>query len=94
LKIESFSREAVETGFSKELKNGKVVWHLVNLDEPTNKRYIDDYQLYSKSVIVSEVKGGKEVRWKNLAKVWQLTNDKKAFMRYVQDEVRAYLASE
>lgn len=94
MKIESFSREAVETGFSEELKNGKVVWHLVNLDEPANKHYIDDYQLYTKSLIVSEVKNGEEVRWKNLAKVWQLTNDKKAFVRYVQDEVRAYLAGE
>jgi hypothetical protein len=94
LRIESFSREAIETGFGEELKNGNVAWRLVNLDEPANKHYIDDYQLYTKSVIVSEVRNGKEVRWKNLAKVWQFTNDKKAFKRYVEDEVRAYLTGE
>ena len=73
------------------MKEGKVVWGLVNLDEPANTHYIEDYQLYSKSVIVSDVRDGEEVRWKNLMKVWQLTNDKAAFIRYVQDEVRDYL---
>ena len=73
------------------MKEGKVVWRLVNLDEPANTHYIEDYQLYSKSVIVSDVRDGEEVRWKNLMKVWQLTNDKAAFIRYVQDEVRDYL---
>jgi len=73
------------------VKEGKVVWGLVNLDEPANTHYIEDYQLYSKSVIVSDVRDGEEVRWKNLMKVWQLTNDKAAFIRYVQDEVRDYL---
>jgi hypothetical protein len=91
LKIESFSREAVETGFRKEVEDGSVVWRLVNLDEPANRHYIDDYQLYAKSVIVSDVRGGKEARWKNLVKVWQLTNDKGAFIKYIQDEVRGYL---
>jgi hypothetical protein len=91
LKIEAFSIEAIETGFGKELKAGKVVWRLVNVDEPANKHYVDDYQLYAKSVIVSELRGDEEVRWKNLAKVWQLTYDKNAFIKYVQDEVRDYL---
>lgn len=91
LKIEAFSREAVETGFSKELKDGKVVWGLVNVDEAANNHYIDDYQLYAKSVIVADVRDGEEVRWKNLTRVWQLTNDKNAFIKYIQDEVRNYL---
>jgi hypothetical protein len=73
------------------LKEGKVVWRLVNLDEPANKHFLDDYRLYTKSLIVSEIRDGEEVRWKNLMKVWQLTNDKEAFVKYVQDEVRAYL---
>lgn len=73
------------------MKEGKVVWRLVNLDEPANRHFIDDYRLYSKAVIVADVRDGKEARWKNLVKVWQLTNDKEAFVKYVQDEVRAYL---
>lgn len=73
------------------MKAGKVVWRLVNLDDPENKHFIDDYQLYSKAVIVSDVRGDEEVRWKNLMKIWQLTGDKGLFIAYVQEEVRAYL---
>ena len=71
-----------------------MVWRLVNLDEPANKHFIDDYQLYAKSVIIADVRDGEEVRWKNLMKVWQLTGDKALFMKYIQDEVRAYLTGE
>lgn len=73
------------------MKNGKLAWRLVNTDEPANKHFIYDYQLYAKAVIVADVRGGEEVRWKNLTRVWQLTNDKSAFIVYVQEEVRAYL---
>ncbi len=91
MKIESFSREAVETGFGEELKKGKLIWRLVNVDEPANRHFVDDYQLYAKAVVISDVREGEEVRWKNLTKVWQLTGDKDLFVKYIKDEVRAYL---
>ena len=61
---------------------------------PENRHFNGDYELFAKAVIVSEVRDGEEVRWKNLAKVWQLTGDKGLFMEYVRDEVRAYLEGE
>jgi hypothetical protein len=41
-------------------------------------------------VVVDLVNGG-QVRWKNLARIWELLNDQPVFVRYVQDEVRQYL---
>jgi hypothetical protein len=89
--IEAYTREAVEAGFADEVKSGLVCWRSVNTDEPANRHYINDYRLYAKSVIVSDVRGGEEARWKNLADIWRLTNDKAAFVKYIQDEVRGYL---
>jgi len=43
-------------------------------------------------VLVNEVRG-KPAQWKNLEKVWQLLQDKPKFLRYVQDETRAYLST-
>jgi hypothetical protein len=37
------------------------------------------------------MKDGKQAEWKNLSRVWELVRRKDAFLRYVQDEVRAYL---
>ena len=60
-------------------------------DEPANAHHVKDYGLFTKSVVVSEVQAGREVRWKNLDEVWPLLRDPEAFQDYVEREVRAYL---
>ena len=90
-KIEAYSHEAIEVGFVKELESGKLEWYVINTDEPENKHYREDYKLYTKSVIITHVVGEKQTEWKNLEKVWLLLNDKKGFIEYVEDEVRAYM---
>ena len=90
-KIEKYSREAVEHYFPNELKNGKLVFRTMNVEEAANHHYIQDYQLFSKSLVVSLEKQGKEVTWKNLTDVWKLVGDKDKFFQYVQDEVEKFL---
>lgn len=89
--IEQYTEQAVLEGFSPELKRGLVEFKSINAETPENRHFIKDYQLYTKSVIVSEVINGREQRWKNLQKVWQLFYNKKAFTDYVQQEIYAYL---
>jgi len=88
MKIEAYSQEAIQTGFAEDLKSGKMQWQVINTDESPNEHYLKDYQLYTKSLILSRVENGKEIKWKNLEKVWELLGDKEAFVKYVQDEVR------
>lgn len=92
-KIEAFAQEAVVTGFPEEIKGGKLAWRLVNVEDKGNEHYVADYQLYTKSVLLVELKDGKPGRWKNLPKIWEYLNDKTRFARYVQDETRAFLAA-
>lgn len=89
-KIEALARKAVEEGFAGELASGATTWRIVNIDVPENKHFEVDYQLQMQSVIVSQSRNGKEVRWKNLEKVWDLLDDDAGFVRYVQDEIRAF----
>jgi hypothetical protein len=90
--IEAYSREAIENAFADQLKDGRLVWKVVNIEVKGNEHFTKDYNLYTKSlVLVNEVRG-KPAQWKNLEKVWQLLRDKNAFLRYVQDETRSYLA--
>ncbi|MFO7557807.1 MAG: nitrophenyl compound nitroreductase subunit ArsF family protein [Desulfobacterales bacterium] len=90
-KIEEFSKDAVQFNFEKELKSGKLIWQTINVDEPENKHYIKEYQLYTKSLIVSEVRDGKEVRWKNLKNIWTLVRSKEKFEGYVTTEIKEWL---
>ena len=89
-KIEALARKAVEEGFAGDLASGATTWRVVNIDVPENKHFEVDYQLRMQSVIVSQSRNGKEVRWKNLEKVWDLLDDDTGFVRYVQDEIRTF----
>ena len=91
LRIESYAASAVTGGFAGPLSEGRLEWKVLNVDDPPNAHFVKDYQLFTKSVVISEVKDGKEVRWKRLDKVWDLLGDQQAFERYVKDEVKAYL---
>jgi len=91
VKIEQYSSEAVRSGFPKELKSGKIVWKVVDVDEAQSKHFVKDYQLYTKSLVIVKMKNGKQIEWKNLNKVWELLYNKNKFIVYVQDEVKKYL---
>ena len=91
-KIEAYAHEAIEAAFSDELRIGKLQWRVLNVEEPANDHFIADYQLTTRSLVLSDMDSTTQRQWKNLAQVWDLVGDKPAFVKYVQDEVRAYLA--
>jgi hypothetical protein len=93
-KLEAYSGEAFQVGFKTEIADSTLVWRAVNYDRKENKHFIDDYKLYTKTLILSHVRGGKEIEWVNLDKIWQLVRDKDKFIRYVQTETRKFLDRE
>ncbi len=90
-RIEAYSREAVDTGFARELQDGRLEFRLVNVQLPENRHFIEDYQLFTKSIVLVRMKGGKQVEWTNLDRVWELTGNRDAFLGYVQQGIRGYL---
>ena len=90
-KIEAYSREAIESKFDKELESGLLEFKPINFDEEENEHFIKDYALYTKSLVICDYKKGKQIKWKNLEKIWELVNDKEDFLKYVQDEISNYL---
>lgn len=89
--IERYTKEAVEKYFQKELNSGKIVFKVINVERKGNEHFADDYKLYTKSVILSLVKDGKEVRFDNLSKVWEHLNNRNNFHDYIRTEVEKYL---
>ena len=90
-KIEDYTIEAIQSGFAEALKNGALELKVVNVEESGNDHYVQDFQLYTRSVVVEKSSGDKRQEWKNLDKVWRLTRDKVAFINYVQQETRAMM---
>ena len=90
-KMEQYAKEAIEENFKDELANGLLVVKTVNVEKKENKHFLDDYQLYTKALVISRVENGKEIEHNNLTKIWEYVRDKNRFFSYVTTEINKYL---
>lgn len=60
--IEKNTRELVNTTFAKELKNGTVVFKIVDISTPEGEKIADNYKVTWSSLYVNKWKDGKETR--------------------------------
>jgi hypothetical protein len=90
-KVEMYAQEAVEQGFQAEIDAGAVEFRAVNVEEPENRHFIQDYQLMTRSVVVTEEVDGAVAQWTRLDQVWAFVGNRPAYLNYVQDAVRGYL---
>jgi hypothetical protein len=91
MKIEKFTLEAVNNTFAKELEAGAIQTKVINIDETANSHFEKDYKLRAQAVIVSDMAGFNERRWKNLEKIWDYVSDEEKFKEYIVNEIKAYL---
>ena len=89
--MEQYSREVIENDFKALSTSGQLTFKDVNVEQSGNEHFVNDYQLYTKSLVLSLVKDGKEVRSKNLDKIWDYARDKQRFQDYVRNEIAAFL---
>ena len=89
--MEKYSREAIETNFKDALASGKIEFKEINVEDRGNEHFVNDYQLYTKSLVLSLVKDGKETRSKNLDKIWEYARNKQKFIDYVASEINGFL---
>ena len=90
--IEAQTRQAVAEGFAEAIESGRLELKALNVDEPDNEHFVEDYGLVTKSVVLVERRAGQADRWKNLDRVWELVHNEEAFVGYVKEELTAFLA--
>ena len=90
-KLEQYSKEAIEANFKDTLTSGKLEFKVINIENKGNEHYANDYQLYTKSLILSLVADGKQIKWKNLDKIWEYVGNKQKFFEYVTSEINNFL---
>lgn len=90
-KMEQYAAGVIQNGFKEALASGKLEFRAVNVESKGNEHYVQDYQLYTKALVLSQVRDGKEVRAKNLDRIWELVHSKEQYEHYVRDEVAAFL---
>ena len=90
-KMGSYSEEAIKTAFAEEIKKGQVTFHFINFEDAKNARYTKAYGVSGPALIVAKIADNKVASYRNLEEIWSHVGDKPAFLRYVQENVRANL---
>lgn len=93
-KIENWSHDAVTTNFEDELDEGLLRWSMVNTDLKEYAHYIEDYELFTKQVVLVEWVKGEQTRWRNLDQVWDLLGSQEKFAECIVDEIEQFLVGD
>ncbi|NLS94076.1 MAG: hypothetical protein GXX96_18100 [Planctomycetaceae bacterium] len=92
-KMGSYTEEAIKTGFAGQLKDGTVELHFIDFQNEKNAAYTKAYKITGPALIVAKVADNKVAEFKDLKDIWSNVGDKKAFIKYVQDQIKAYEAA-
>ena len=91
-KIESQTREVLDKSFSAPLKEGRLVWQVLNYEDPQNAHFKDDYQIVASCIVLVDARSGRAATAENLQqRVWQLVDDKEAFANFMRGEIEKAL---
>lgn len=94
LKIERLAEEALRERFASAFDDGTLSWIAINMEEPGNGHYIEDYELVTSSVVLVDVEDGQTREWTTMDDVWQLVHDdENTFKVYIVTQARDYLES-
>jgi hypothetical protein len=89
--IEAQAQEAIQGKFAEDLRQGRLRWAAVNLEDIGNDHYATDYGVTGSTLVIAQLSGGRPARFAKLENVWRLVHDKPAFVDYVTNEVTAFL---
>jgi len=90
-KLENYAKEALTKYFPDKLASEDFVWKPVNVDRPQTSHYVRDYQLVTKSVVLSEMTDGRQCKWKNLDEIWERVTDKDSYLKYIRQSILEFL---
>lgn len=88
-KIETFAQEAL----TPEIESGGIAWQTADYTSDSNASLVDQFKVFTSTVVLVEVREGNVVRWKNLEEVWNHTNDQADFTTFINQSWSAFKAS-
>jgi len=95
LSMESMAAEIVAYDFLPEVDGGLVRMDTVDVQDEGQGHFIEEFDIKGPTLILVRYDAkGKMVRWRNLDRIWDLSDDPPAYMNYVRDGIRAFLDDE
>jgi hypothetical protein len=90
--LEACSCEVVDQRFAAEAADGRVQWRAIDYQSPGNEHWLPDYQLLTGGVVLVQFREGRPQRWVALTETWNMTADRDALSKYLEERIRAFQA--
>jgi hypothetical protein len=88
-KVEKLAHEVLEKSFAKELKDGRLVWRIINYQTPDHAQLVADLQVTKPCLMVADARQNGTCTAENLQRnAWKWVDDPEAFGNYLCREVR------
>ncbi len=91
LKIEASTKNVLERMFADDIRAGRVIVKEVNYEQPENKDLLTKYEIIAPTVVMVQVKDGREITYRNLMEVWQTVHEPEAFDSLISGNLRELL---
>ncbi len=90
--LESTLQNTLQITYSDHFGAGKLAMCIINVDDPENRHFLEQFEIFSNSIVIVEKKGGVISRYKNLESIWDISQDRDAITRLLQTEVAGFLS--
>lgn len=89
--LESTLQNTLQVSYADHFGAGRLAVCVVNLDDPVNRHYLEQFEIFSNSVVIVEKRGGKVLRFKTVESIWDVSEDGDAISHLLQTEVAGFL---
>ena len=85
--IEANTKYTLETYFAKELKENKITFQVINVDEKENEKIAEKFEAAGTSLFLNVIKNGKETQINLTDFAFMNGNDKEAFSQELKTKI-------
>jgi len=89
--IEASTKYTLKTYFSEEVKNGKITFQVINIDEKENEAIAEKFEASGTSLFLNVIKNGKETKLDLTEFAFMKGNDQEAFSKELKTKIEAEL---
>jgi hypothetical protein len=89
--LESTLMNTMQVTYSDHFGAGRLAMCIINVDDPENRYYLEQFEILSNSIVIVEKKSGVILRFKNLESIWDVSEDRDAVTQLLRNEVAEFL---
>ena len=90
--LESTLMSTIQVTYSNHFGAGRLAMCIINVDDPENRFYLEQFEILGNSIVIVEKRGGVVSRYKNLESIWDVSEDRDAVTQLLRTEVGGFLS--